>query len=207
MQVAFEVDDGSTNRSGSFLLGNHRFAFDDVFESDLTSDFTKNRSRERIPATERRSFFDFRTLFDQQHCTGRNGVRLKVTTAMVEDCNFSVSIQYNALAFVVNDVTHTHVLDRTGLLTFLFVLFGRRHRNTTDVERTHRQLCTRFTDTLSSDDTDGHAFFDHVTCGHVHSVTTAANTQRSVTSHRAANLNFLKSQIFDLASDLRRDHL
>jgi hypothetical protein len=42
------------------------------------------------------------------------------------------------------------------------------------VERTHRQLRTRFTDTLGGDDPDGHPFFDHGTGRHVHAVAISA---------------------------------
>ena len=39
MQVAFEVDDRTANRTRSFLLHLHRFAFDDVLEAYFTFDF------------------------------------------------------------------------------------------------------------------------------------------------------------------------
>ena len=75
------------------------------------------------------------------------------------------------------------------------------------MERTHRQLSTRFSNTLSSDDSDRHPLFDHVAGGHVHTVTTLTNTEWSFASHWAADLDLFQSQVFDLASDFHRDHL
>ena len=38
------------------------------------------------------------------------------------------------------------------------------------------KLRTRFANRLSSDDADGHPFFDHRTGGHIHAVATTTNT-------------------------------
>ena len=87
------------------------------------------------------------------------------------------------------------------------MLFGLRRHDAADMERTHRQLRARFADTLSGDDSDGHAFFDHRPGRHIHPVAQAANTQRCIASHRTADLDFLQAHHFDLASDFRSDHL
>ena len=74
------------------------------------------------------------------------------------------------------------------------------------MEGTHRQLGTRLTNTLCSDNADSHSFFDQSTRRHVHAVTAPTDTKRCITSHGRTNLNFLKPHRLDLASDLRCDH-
>src|SRR5690606_3630146 len=81
------------------------------------------------------------------------------------------------------------------------------HGDTADVERTHRQLRTRLTDTLGGDDAHGHAFLDQRTGREVHAVAQPAHAQRGVASHRAADLDLLQPQFLDLAGDLAGDHL
>ena len=76
-----------------------------------------------------------------------------------------------------------------------------------DVERTHRELRARLADALGGDDAHGHAFFDQRAGRQVHAVAAAADAQRRVARHRAADLNLLQAQLFDLAADLGRDQL
>ena len=76
-----------------------------------------------------------------------------------------------------------------------------------DVERTHRELRARLADRLGGDDADGHAFFDQRAGREVHAVAAAADAQRRVAGHRAADLDLLQAQLFDPAGDRRRDQL
>ena len=207
MHIAFEVDDRFSDRSRSFFLDHHRFAFDDVFVANFSSDFRENRNRVRVPLAENLILFNFFVVFDSKHGTLRNLVVLQLTTAWVKNRNLTISIQYNGVTRVVGHVTHTCDFDFTGLATGLFVLFGNRVGGTTDVERTHGKLSTGLTDTLSRDDSNGHTSFDHIAGRHVHSITATTNTQRSITSHRATNLDLLQAHVFDLLGDLGRDHL
>src|SRR5690606_26122675 len=78
---------------------------------------------------------------------------------------------------------------------------------TTDVERTHGELRTRFTDALGSDDTDRHTFFDLRTGRKVHAIALAAHAQRRFASERAADLNTLQAHAFDTPGDLGGDEL
>ena len=60
---------------------------------------------------------------------------------------------------------------------------------------------------MGGDDTDGHAFFDHRTGAHIHAIAGTAYTQGSVAGHRRADLDFLKSHLFDFVGDGSGDHL
>ena len=76
-----------------------------------------------------------------------------------------------------------------------------------DVERTHRQLRARLADGLGGDDADGHALFDQRAGRQVHAVAQAADAQRRLAGHRAADLDLLQAHLLDLAGDVRRDQL
>ena len=207
MHVTFEVDNRSTDRTTGLFFGGHCLAVNDVLEADLTSDFRHDRNRVWVPSTNDLAGFHFIAFADFQRRTLRNLVRLKLTTASVQNRDFTVSVQHDGIAFVVGHVTHASDANRSSLLDSFLVIFGNRVRNTTNVECTHGQLSTRFTDRLSRDDSDRHTFFDHVTGRHIHPVATAANSQGSFACHWATNLDLFKTHLFDLGCDVRVDHL
>ncbi len=176
VHVAFEVNDRLTNRTTSLFLDLHCFAFDDIFEANLACDLRQNWNRVWIPLTKHLVLFDFFVIGNGKHRTLWDLVIFKFTTTWIENCNFTVSVKNNGVAFVVGYITHAGNFDSARFATCFLVLFGSRTGHTTDMECTHRQLRSRFTDTLSSDDTNGHAFFDQVTSRHVHSIATTADT-------------------------------
>ena len=55
------------------------------------------------------------------------------------------------------------------------ILFGRAACRTSDVEGTHRELSTRLTDGLCSDDTDRLADFDNLIAGKVAAIALDTN--------------------------------
>ena len=207
MQVTFEIDNRTANGTRSFLLHLHRFAFDDVFEAYFTFDFRKNRSSKRVPTAQHTLGLNLATFFNRQRRTSRNLMRLQLTTTLIANRDLCVSVQDDCIAIAVNNGPHADQFRKTTLVTTLFVFLGGCISHTTNMERTHGQLSTRFTDRLSRDDTDCHTFFDHIAGRHIHTVTLTTNTQRRVASHWTADLNLLKSHVFDLLSDLRCDHL
>ena len=76
-----------------------------------------------------------------------------------------------------------------------------------DVERPHRELRARLADALGGDDADRHALFDQRAGREVHAVAAAADAERRVAGHRAADLDLLQAELFDLAGDVGGDHL
>ena len=207
MQVTLVIDDHHTNVSARFTLGSHRFAVNDVFETNLTGDFGKNWNRVWVPFAKNGALSDLFTFSNLERCTCWNCIRLNFTTPIINDRDLTVSIQDDLLTCCILNGSHSSQTSFTSLFRLDVRLNRLLTHTTTDVERTHGELSTRLTNTLSSDDTDSHPFFDQRTGGHVHSVTTATNTQRSVASHRGTNLNLLETHSFDLSCDLRSDHL
>src|SRR5690606_5292360 len=75
----------------------------------------------------------------------------------------------------------------------------------TDVERTHRELCARFTNALGGDNPHRHTLFHHRPGRQVHAVAEPADTERGIARHGTADLNLLEPEFLDLKGDLARD--
>ena len=88
-----------------------------------------------------------------------------------------------------------------AFLALNLVFFDRTLTDAADVERTHRQLRARLADALGGDDADGHAFFDHRAGRQIHAVAQAADAQRGIARHRAADLDLFQAQLLDPAGD------
>src|SRR5689334_17299051 len=70
-------------------------------------------------------------------------------------------------------------------------------RSTTDVERTHRQLCAWLTDRLSRDDTDRFAHVDAMTTRQVTAVALRANAVASLASDRRTYLDLINAFLLE----------
>ena len=77
--------------------------------------------------------------------------------------------------------------------------------NTTRVEGTHGQLCTRLPDRLSSDGSDCFTDFNRITRCQVDTVTMTADTVAGVTCKDRANRHFVNTSINNLARLVFRD--
>ena len=62
-------------------------------------------------------------------------------------------------------------------------------------------------DALRADESHGHPLLDQRAGGEVHAVAAAADAQRRLAGHGAANLNSLQTQLFDPAGDVRGDQV
>src|SRR6266487_2825394 len=73
--------------------------------------------------------------------------------------------------------------------------------NTTGMEGTQRELCTRLTDGLRRDDTDCGTEFHHGAASQIETVTLGTNAMLQFASHCRANLDFGNTGSRDLASE------
>jgi hypothetical protein len=189
------------------FLGPHRLTFDTVLETHATTHLSNNRNGVRVPGTQHVVWFDLLVFCYRQHRTVRYSLLFHFATTIVHDADLTVSSQNNLTAFRVDNAANTSKSNLTRSFRKQFAGFDVLGRHTTDVERTHRQLSTRLTDTLCGDDPDGHTHFNEIAHRKVHTVTQLAKTQSALASHRAANLNSLEPHFFDLTSLLDGDQV
>ena len=76
-----------------------------------------------------------------------------------------------------------------------------------DVEGAHGELGARLADRLGGDDAHGHAHLDELAGGQVHAVAAAADAQRRLAGHRAADLDLLDLHLLELPGRGQGDHL
>ena len=209
MQVALVLDDDEARLAARILFAAHRFAFDQILVANLAARLGQNRDTVRIPLAE-----DVSPGFD------RPDLLRPEITAPVGISYFSSSRPFSSTRAIsplrvsttcwpasLRHDLQAGELDDTALLGLDVAVFDVALADATDVERTHRELRARFADTLGGDDADRHAFFDHRTGRQVHAVAAAADAQRGVAGHRAADLDLLQAQLLDLAGDFRGDQL
>ena len=118
-------------------------------------------------------------------------VLLELAALGVEDLDLAVARQGDLLALVVDDDVDADVLDRAVALALDVVLLDAAGGDAADVERPHRELRARLADRLGGDDADRHALLDELAGGQVHAVAAAADAQRRLAGHRAADLDLL----------------
>ena len=87
------------------------------------------------------------------------------------------------------------------------LLFDAAGGDAADVERPHRELGAGLADRLGGDDPDGHAHLDELAGRQVHAVAAAADAQRGLAGHRAADLDLLDLHLLELLGRGQRDHL
>ncbi|MNM57039.1 hypothetical protein D3C81_682260 [compost metagenome] len=134
-------------QTGQFVgLACNGLAVNHISEADETTHFGDNWHGVRIPVSNGFAAVNFCTVTFAHHCTIRHFVAFFGTAEFVDQLQFGVTRGNHQLACGVHDELHIAQLQAT-LVFHLDAGFSSRTRcRTTDVERTHRQLCTRLTD-------------------------------------------------------------
>src|SRR5450830_988031 len=173
-------------------------AFFDVLEFHSTCVFGNDRTCQWIPCCQCGTSFDHHAIFNDQCCTVRYFMTFTLTAVVVSDQDFAGTGNHDLIAFTVRHITHRCCeTDRT--VGFCFNRRSNRctRRRTTDVERTHCQLCTWLTDGLRSDNTDCFTSIDHRTATQITTVAHGAQTVTCVTCQWCTDFHFVDTQTFD----------
>ena len=186
-------DDDDFTQTGSVIdicLVSH--VFNHCFEFNLTRSFGNDNSVERVPLSDELTLFYHFTVSSIELGTVRYVMCRKYDTCIyIHKTQFSQTTYYNLHGFA-------HFVDRiNGTEFFEFqtgVVLGNDARIGSDVtcstpcvEGTECQLSTRFTDRLSSDDTDSFALLNHTAGSQVTAITLRTNTLLRFTSQYRAD--------------------
>src|SRR5690606_17632681 len=124
-------------------------AFLDVLETHAPVVLGHDRAREGIPRRQTLTGLDHFAVADGDGGAVRNLVTLALAAVVVINDDFAGTGDRDALAVRIRDVAQAdREAHRTGGLGFDRAGHRGARRRTTDVERTHRELRTRFADRL-----------------------------------------------------------
>ena len=192
------VDDDEARETRHFVdLVHDRDVFDNVLELDATGVFRNDRTRHRVPRRELLAGADFLIRTDEHRGAVRHLVAFAFAAVFGHD-HFARAGNDDEFALRGLHVAHGgRVLDRTGRLRFDARGDGGTRRGTTDVERTHRKLGTRFADRLSGDDAHGFARVDDRAATEVATVALRAKAVTRFAGERRADLDHVDAELVD----------
>ena len=138
----------------------------------------------------------------RQYRTVRYFVAFFGTTEFVDQFQFGVTGSDNQFTAGVHNRLHVAELDATFVFHLDAGFSSRTRCRTTDVERTHGQLCTRFTDGLCRDNTDCFTFIDDVATRQVTTVAVRTYTKVGVTRYNRTYFNRVDRVLFQQVTPL-----
>src|SRR5690606_27039667 len=187
---------GQTSQLVSLTVDGNTFFH--THEFDTAFHFRHDRVGVRIPAGHFLTGFNLGTILHADDRTVRQLVQLALTTVLIGNGNGTGTGYRDQIAVITGH--GLHVLQTHGTVVLHLHAVGSRSTRscTTDVERTHGQLCTRLTNGLSSDNTHGLTHVHLVTATEVTTVTGRTDTDTAFTGNGRAHQNFVDAFGFDL---------
>ena len=150
----------------------------------MSSYLGQNCKRERVPRCQHLILHHALTVFDVNVSAVNDLITSSFTAAIVDDRQCAVAVHRDAFTFTALDRLQLDILDRAVLTSLVFRRLLET-RGTTDVERTHGELCARFADGLSGNDAYRLANIDRPARGQVAAIALdAAATSRFAGQHR-----------------------
>ena len=202
---ALRVDDDHRAQARDFVdLIHHGHILDHIFEANGTGVFGHDRQGHRIKRRELLTCFDFAAETAQQRGAVGNLMAFTFTARLsVVDNDFTGTRNHDKFAVAVGHITHgIREGHQTGVLGFHAACHGGTRSGTTDVERTHGELSTRFTDGLSGDHTDSFAGVDQRPAAEIAAVALGAQAVAGFASQRRTHLDHINAFGIDLVADL-----
>ena len=181
-------------------------AFDEVIEDDLTRDFGDDEGIEGVEFEERLTLLDLFTFSEEELSTVRHLDRaeddLRILIGDLQ-LGHTADDDIDGLATIFGShFGDTQVIegDDTIVLSSDTIARSDVRSYPPDVEGTERQLCTRLTDRLSSDDPDDLTLLDEDVRSEVTAVALSADTLLRLTGEYRADLDLLDGRCLDALS-------
>ena len=151
----------------------------------------------RIPLGYDRASVNLVTFFNRNHGAVRQLVTLTLTTEVISNGQLTGTGYCNQAAIYTLNVLQVVQTDSTAILHLNAVSSGGPACRTTDVERTHGQLCTRLTDRLGSDNADSFTDVHLVTTSQITAVALGADTETGFAADWRAHDHFVDAVQLD----------
>ena len=197
LRLLLPVDDhlvGNARRFvEDFAIGH---AFDHVDEVNDTFLLRHDREGVRIPLGQLVTTGDLLAILDQQLRTIRQTMPGALASLIVLQDHFGITPHdHRNAAGVIDGIIIEHA-QHTIMACFNMRLFCTTLGSTTDMEGTHRELCTRLTNGLSGNNTDSFTDVDRRTTCQIAAIAGPADTADAFTGQHGADLEIFDIRIF-----------
>ena len=208
LSLIFGLDNDNLTQAGSFIrfyLISH--VFNHTFEFNLTSSFCDNDSIKRIPLSNQFALLDNITVRSIQFRTVRHVMSWQDNSCIhINKADFGQTTDYHLHWFThfINRIYRTQFFEfQTCIILGYNTCIGSHIAcDTTGMECTQCQLCTRFTDRLRSDYTNSFTFLNHTAGCQVTSVTLSTYTFLRFTSQYRTDFNAFNRRILDFLRNI-----
>ena len=197
----FRVNHHEAGQTSHFVgLTHHGYVVNDAFKLNRTTVFGNNRTGHRIPGCQLLASLDLLIGLREQRCTVGYFMAFTFTTVIADD-DFTGTRNHNEIALGARHITHRRgVAHLTVNLGFHRACHRSTASGTTDVERTHRQLCTRFTNGLSCDHAHSLTDIDQGATAQITTIALGAQTVTGLAGKRRANHYFVNTEFFNFVA-------
>ena len=184
-------------------LVHHGDVFNDVLKLHGTGVFRNNRQRHRVEGRQLLTALHFRVRLNLQRGAVRHLMTFTFTARVgIRDDQFAGTGNDDQFLLAVLHIAHRRrERHQAGVLRFNARSHRRTGRRTTDVERTHRQLRTRFADGLSSDNAHGFAGVHERASAQVAAVALRAQAVAGLTGQGRTHLHRIHAFLIELVAD------
>ena len=179
-------------------LALHCNVIDNVGKADFTGVLGNNRTSHRVPVGQFGTDFNLLTVGSKKVGAVRNLMTFSLAAVRTFNHDFARTGNHNLIALLTGHIAHRACeADRTGRLRNDVAGHSCAARSTTDVERTHGQLSTRFTNGLSGDNTDSFTGINELAAAEIAAVALGAKTVACFAGKRSADLDFVNAELRD----------
>src|SRR5271165_212906 len=201
MEILFVLDDDRSHDAGCLVdLTLHGYARNHITELHAPGSLGQNRNVIRIPLDKCIALLYRRTIRDGDNRTYDNVVAFKLSAIFRVYRDRPVLVKNDKVS--VNRLHKAQIVkvDVSVILCLDDRLLEQLSGGSTDMERTHRQLSTGFTDALGSDNADGLTELYHPPSRKVTAVTLGANTALRFAGEHRPNLELFYTNVHQRSS-------
>ena len=150
----------------------------------------------RVPVSYSFAAVDFSAIAFSHNRAVRHFIAFFSTAEFVDQFQLGITRGNNQLLIAIQNELSVVQFQMTFVFHLNAGLCRRTRCRTTDVERTHRQLCTRFTDGLCRDNPDCLTLVDDVATSQVTTVAVCTHTEVGFTANNGTNLDDVNGVFF-----------
>jgi hypothetical protein len=186
--LILSLNDLSLYESGALIstLLHRRFGY--VYPLNSTGKVAQDWNSERIPLSEERAWLNLSALFYSETSSVDERMTLTLTTVcLINDKDLSLTAHHNGGSVTPSSETSALKLDCSTVPSLEGGRLSSSERRASDVERSHRELCSRLSDGLRCDYSDSLSNVHQVSTSEVSAVAQGTYTALGLTGEYRAD--------------------